>query len=396
MKVYSHSRIQTYEQCPLKFRFAYIENIETEIEESIESFLGSRVHEALEKLYKDLMFEKLDSIEEILEFYNEEWYKNWNEGIMVVKENEGYTPENYRRMGERFLRDYYKRYYPFNQSRTIALETEEKVPLDDERNYYIHIRIDRLALAPDGTYEIHDYKTSGSIKTQEELDRDRQLAIYAFGVKKLFPDARKISLIWHYLAFDMEMRSERSDEQLENLRREVLSIVKEIEAQKNFEPRISALCDWCEFRPICPNFKHLYKLEDKTPEEFLEDDGVKLVNEYASISEKIEELSARAEDLKRRIKEFAIRNNLNYVYGSDVKAFVKSYPRMNFPARDDPRRQEFFDLLRKTGIWEKVAEPNLFELSKMLDSGEIHPEIRALIEKYAEKGETVYLRLIKR
>ncbi|MEM0231266.1 MAG: PD-(D/E)XK nuclease family protein [Candidatus Woesearchaeota archaeon] len=394
MKVFSHSRIQSYEQCPLKFKFAYIDNVETEISESIESFLGSRVHEALEKLYRDLMFEKLDSVEEILQFYNEEWKKNWNDGIVIVRENEGYSAENYRKMGERFLRDYYKRYYPFNHSRTIALETEEKVALDDE--HYIHIRIDRLAIAPDGTYEIHDYKTSSSIKTQEELDKDRQLAIYAYGVKKMFPDAKKVSLVWHYLAFDKEMRSERTDEQLEKLRDEVLSIIREIESEDKFEPKMSALCDWCEFRPVCPNFKHLYELEKKEPEEFLDDEGVKLVNEYAAISERIEELSERAEELKEKIKRFAIQKNVNFVYGSEVKALVKVYSRLNFPGRDNPKRKELFELLKKVGLWEQIAEPNFYELSKLLNSGEIHPEIKGLIEKYVEKCDTVFLRLMKK
>ena len=66
--LYSHSRLSTFEQCPLKFKFAYIDKIETEIEETIEAFLGSRVHEALEKLYKDLKFQKLNTLKELLGF----------------------------------------------------------------------------------------------------------------------------------------------------------------------------------------------------------------------------------------------------------------------------------------------------------------------------------------
>ena len=52
MTLYSHSRLSTFENCPLKFKYTYIDKIETGIEESIEAFLGSRVHEALEKLSK--------------------------------------------------------------------------------------------------------------------------------------------------------------------------------------------------------------------------------------------------------------------------------------------------------------------------------------------------------
>ncbi len=51
MPVYSHSRLATYETCPLQYKYAYVEKVELEPEvETIEVFTGSRVHEALEKL----------------------------------------------------------------------------------------------------------------------------------------------------------------------------------------------------------------------------------------------------------------------------------------------------------------------------------------------------------
>jgi len=53
--VYSHSKLSCYEQCPQKYKLQYIDKVETEIEESVEAFMGVRVHETLEKLYRDLM-----------------------------------------------------------------------------------------------------------------------------------------------------------------------------------------------------------------------------------------------------------------------------------------------------------------------------------------------------
>ena len=52
---------------------------------AIEAFVGKRVHEALEKLYRDLKFTKLCSREEILGFYEEAWEKNWHNKIQVVR-----------------------------------------------------------------------------------------------------------------------------------------------------------------------------------------------------------------------------------------------------------------------------------------------------------------------
>jgi len=51
MLLYSHSRLSSFEQCPQKFKLKYIDKAEVEVEETIERFLGSRVHDALEKRY---------------------------------------------------------------------------------------------------------------------------------------------------------------------------------------------------------------------------------------------------------------------------------------------------------------------------------------------------------
>ena len=50
MTIYSHSRLSTFEQCALKFKFKYLDKVETDIEQTVEAFLGDFVHRALEKI----------------------------------------------------------------------------------------------------------------------------------------------------------------------------------------------------------------------------------------------------------------------------------------------------------------------------------------------------------
>jgi putative RecB family exonuclease len=235
----------------------------------------------LEKLYKDLKFQKLNSLQQLLDYYTSEWEKNWNDKILIVRDE--YDQDNFKRMGEKFITDYYNRYKPFDQARTIGLEMQIILKLDKNGLYILQGYIDRLASPSDGVYEIHDYKTANSLPGQDHVDADRQLALYSIAVKETFKDCKKAILIWHYLAFDKELRSERSDEQLEELKKEVIETIQEIENTKEFKPVESALCDWCAFRELCPRFSHLVEVEDKKPEEFLADDGVKLVNEYAAL-----------------------------------------------------------------------------------------------------------------
>ncbi|GAI32254.1 unnamed protein product [marine sediment metagenome] len=65
MAYYSHSRLETFQNCPLKCKLNYIDKIKRE-EEGIEAFLGSRFHEVMEKIYKDLPFRKysLDELQD--------------------------------------------------------------------------------------------------------------------------------------------------------------------------------------------------------------------------------------------------------------------------------------------------------------------------------------------
>ncbi len=390
MKTFSNSKLSCFEQCKLKFKFNYIDKVKTEIENTVEAFLGSLVHETLEKLYKDLKFQKLNSLKELLSFFNEEWKKNWNDGIVIVRDE--YSEKNYIKMGEKFITDYYNKYKPFDQTKTIGLETKGFVDIGE---YKIHVRIDRLAMDGD-VYEIHDYKTNNSLPTQDRIDHDRQLAIYAYGIKKMYPDAKKIKLIWHFLAFDKEMHSSRTDKDLKNMQKEVLEVIKDILKCKEYPAKESALCGWCEFRPLCPNFKHLFSIEDKPAKEYLDDDGVKLVNDFASLHKEVKEKEEKMDKIKDALVEFAKQKEVEVVFGSDMKAFVKSYPKLSFPKKDDDNRDKFFEMVKKIGLWNKLAVVDVYELAKMINKGEINEELKKLLDKFIEKGEIIRVGLRKR
>jgi len=85
MPIYSHSKLSIYENCPQQFKLRYIDRIELpESKEGIEAFLGSRVHEALEKLHKELILTKVNSLDELHRYYLSQWNKNWNENTVVI------------------------------------------------------------------------------------------------------------------------------------------------------------------------------------------------------------------------------------------------------------------------------------------------------------------------
>ena len=207
MPSYSHSQLSTYETCPYQYKLAYIDRIETETE-GIEAFMGSRVHDTLQKLYQDIRVTRLLSLPELLDVFLRGWEKNWNDHVQLVRKE--YTVDDYRRLGEKCISKYYEHYFPFDQGTTLGLEDFVSFPLDEAGAYWIRGYVDRLVLVDSSILEIHDYKTSGRLPSQKEIDKDRQLAFYQMGVEGKWKDIREVRLIWHYLCFDLEITSSRT------------------------------------------------------------------------------------------------------------------------------------------------------------------------------------------
>ncbi len=254
MPVYSHSRLSTFEKCPLQYRFRYIDKIRRDTQ-GIEAFMGNRVHEVLERLYRDLMMSKRPSLDELVSLYHENWREQFSDKVTIVKTE--YTADHYRQVGERCVASYYRRYEPFDQAPTVGLEEKVQFALDAAGRYQLQGYVDRLARSGPGVYEVHDYKTSSSLPSNGDLRRDRQLTLYQMAVQRRFQDAREVRLVWHYLAFDQELTSSRTPGEIETHRRDTIRLIDRVEKATEYPPKESALCRWCEYRDICPVQKHL-------------------------------------------------------------------------------------------------------------------------------------------
>ena len=323
MPVYSHSRLSTYEKCPLQYRFRYLDKIKRDTQ-GIEAFMGNRVHEVLERLYRDLMMSKHPSLDELTALYHRVWDANYSDKVRIVKTE--YTAGHYRGTGERCIADYYRRYEPFDQGATLGLEERVQVGLDPQGRYQIQGYIDRLVRAGQGVYEIHDYKTSASLPSDADLRRDRQLALYQMAVEKRFPDASAIRLVWHYLVFGQELRSERNREEIEAHRRGAISLIDAIEEAKVFPPHESALCRWCEYRDICPVQKHLVKVEALPPNEYLKESGVQLVDRLAALLSQRRGVEAEIAKVEEAILAYVDREGATVLRGTGHTARPRETP----------------------------------------------------------------------
>ncbi|MDD5502811.1 MAG: PD-(D/E)XK nuclease family protein [Candidatus Thermoplasmatota archaeon] len=399
MPIYSHSRLGCYENCPRQYKFRYVEKIKPEEEmETIEAFLGCRVHEALEHLYKYAGMQIALPLEDVLAFYDAKWEGCWSDAVEVV--NKEFSAKDYYRVGKKCVSDYYKRYYPFNE-RTLGLERLITIDLDSSGKYVMRGYIDRLAEREDGRYEIHDYKTSAFLPETDHFDADRQLALYQIGVEKNFRDAKSVELVWHYLRHDKEIRSKRTKEQIDELKKETISLIDNIEkatALDNFPAKESALCNWCEYQEFCPKRRHLTQTQQMTLHEFSNDDGVRLVEKYAQAKSKEKELEEQIEALKSAIVEFAHAKGLDAIYGKDRKVTVSERTGVIFPAAGEEKREALEKILKCSGKWDEISSLDTRALSKIiLEKAPTDWDEKLLgeITKFAEKEKRYDVRLGK-
>ncbi len=383
--VFSHSRLETFESCALKFKFQYIDKVDIPKRDSIEAFLGSRVHEVLEALYKHkLMGKSWDKIE-LLKYYFDLWEKEKHDDIFIVKKD--YTIQDYYQQGYEALSKYWDRYHPFESEKTISLEQRVYLSLDDGDRYRVQGFVDRISKTPEGVWQIRDYKTKRKLPTKEEADKDRQLALYQIGIQKMWDNTEKVELIWHYLLFDEEVKSVRKKKDLERLKIDTIHTIHQVEEAiktDTFPYRESALCDWCDFFDICPAKKHLAQILPLPPIEFKKDEGVALADRYSELHLKRYELKqqiAAIEEemdlLQEEIVRYAQQFGMTRVYGSSRSLNVKIDDTFRLPSNSNklekPQREQLETYLKNAGLWQDVSQltparlVNLYEAGKLAD-----------------------------
>jgi len=279
MTVYSYSRINTFFTCPAQFQYRYLLKTPSPLPQGIELFLGSRFHESMEYLYQQVP-KRIPTVNEMMDHFKTHWDKHWQTALQKQKEmnfntplrivREGQTVEDYFEKGQLFLENYYHQYHPFDQDQTVGIEMRVAFDLDEKKQYKMQGFIDRLGRDEEGTLWIHDYKTSAQKMSSEDVKSEDQLALYQIGLLQnpKFSAKEKIKLIWHFVAFEKDqVIGERNPKEIEWLKQKYVSKIKTIESAKDFSPKTSALCGWCEYLPICEEGKKAVENRRKKKEE---------------------------------------------------------------------------------------------------------------------------------
>ena len=320
MSKYSTSQVQTYVQCPLKYRYHYVDKIPTpEFIETADTLLWSLVHATLEKLYDDVNLAKTPSKEDLIKYYYDlrtkkegESKANWWE-IQVI--NHEFTLDDYKRRWESYLTKYYDKHSPFEDIKVIDTEMQIMFKLDDDINFQWFIdRLDKVW----NTFVISDYKTNKRLPTEEKDWYIEQLTLYGIWIKQKYAKYFKdMKARLYFLHFDIEDERDLTAERMEQIRQKYVNLIKEIEDKKTkyalwdkkcFESKQSPLCQWCDYFSICPLFNAI-NTDDEVVSDLSEKTLASLVDEFVSLSDQISDLEKQKDWLKEIFQKYVTQKD---------------------------------------------------------------------------------------
>ncbi|KXB05742.1 hypothetical protein AKJ49_00200 [candidate division MSBL1 archaeon SCGC-AAA382A03] len=233
--------------------------------QNIYGFLGIIVHKTLEQFHEDMKMNEKRSLKGLVNLFSELWSENWTKNIEISHPD--YSPEHFKKTGEKCIENYYEKHSPFNKEKTLGTEIRvHPVIKADGKEYKFQGFIDRLSKNKNNHYIIHDYKTGKRLPTEKDLANDRQLSLYQIGVQQKYSRSKKIELVWHYLRHRKNFKIELSQKNLDRIRNDTISLIQKIEKakEKDHFPAMrnnGANCDWCDYQELCPEWG--YSQENK-------------------------------------------------------------------------------------------------------------------------------------
>lgn len=402
---YSHSRLSSYERCPYQYKLQYVDRVKAPLGTTIEAFRGSIVHDALEWLYRLAQNGRVATRDELAAQYQTLWDAKWTDAIRLTKLD--LTVTHYRSSGQTWLEQYWDHYHPFTQGITIDLESSVTIDLPGGATMIGYI--DRLEKVAPGHFAIHDYKTNNRLPTPQQTASDRQLALYMLGVKQRYPDLEleRIDLVWHFVRFDEEVWSHRTPDELQAMATETGHLIETIEtavACGDLPTKTSTLCDYCEYRPCCPEFAHSYQMYDDHPSPdaptLTPAAALALVDELVTVKTETQQvtraLKERRTEIETQLTAYAAETGHTSVFGTDYTAAVSTKSSVAMPETGSDARHDLETLLKTRGLWEQVDQLSASRLKTLVNSDTVTEDLREAVNQYLNRTEKHTVRLRKR
>ena len=365
----SYSSINTYETCPAKFKFQYEDRIPQGSSPALA--FGDSLHRALH-MFHDRPVPVPPTLDELHDMLELSWV------------SDGFADESeermYREHGRQVLALYHRENAP---SYRIPAALEFRFTIEVEGVQLSGV-IDRMDRIPGGGYEIIDYKTNRRLPPQARIDRDLQLSVYHLAAKEVWGiEPERLTL--YYLLPAQRMTTTRTAADVDELRRRIATVAERIEAGK-FEPRQNPLCDWCEYQPLCPLFRHRHEREGGDPAPRM----TEVVDEWISLKRRGREVYRRLDELAPLINAFADEHGYRRLFGTDGAAVDRRPQHVTAPVEEQVRA-----ILEPLGLWEGVLSIDPAKLNALIESRTLSPDVEDRLLASRQEVRTQYALFLK-
>ena len=236
---FSYSQLNSFETCPLQYKYLYVLKIPT-LPTASASF-GTTIHKTLQDFYSKFIKNKKINKIILIEIYKKLW-------IPVGYSSKAHE-DRMKKEGEKILNNYFDKYHNLSLN-ILGLEKLFKIKISED--IFLTGKIDRIDKLNKNEIEIIDYKT-GKKPSERELTKSLQLTIYALAAhdknlfNKKFVD---INLTFYYLQTQEKITLKKNEEDLIKTKENVIEMVEEIK-KNQFPANPGKHCDFCSFKIIC-------------------------------------------------------------------------------------------------------------------------------------------------
>lgn len=245
----SPSKVSTFKDCALAFRFSAIDRLPEP--PSLPATKGTTVHRALELLFVAPPEERTpEAARECLDRALEEM--STDEDYLGLELSPD-AAEDFAADAARMV----ERYFTLEDPRTITPVGLELMLTAQLGSLTLRGIIDRLEIGPDGELVVTDYKTGRAPSQAQEQSRLGGVHFYSLLCERVLgkrPARVQLVYLGNQPQVITTVPSEQSTRGLEKKVGALWAAVERACEKEDFRPRRSALCNWCAFQAYCPAF----------------------------------------------------------------------------------------------------------------------------------------------
>lgn len=245
----SPSKVTSFRDCALAFRFTVIEHLADR--PTVATVRGTFVHAVLEQLYWNHAAGRRSPAAAAWEL-DRAWDALQSDADFASLLLGPEDRDRFRTEAEDLIANYFRLEDP-DEVTPVGVELSLEARIGDMRLRGI---IDRLDLLADGSLEVVDYKTGRAPSVAFEQSKLIGVHLYALLAQEVLgrPPVR-VKLL--HLKEPLVIVAEPTDQSLRGHRIKASAVWSAIErscTKEDFQPRPSPLCDYCDFREFCPAF----------------------------------------------------------------------------------------------------------------------------------------------